>query len=377
MLMKAVTVVNGNGLEKPINEVPKVIDSQQAAIPTLDNKIISVIIRCHKKERLSFLEEAIFSLSTQNWTEIEIVVVIQNGDEDFESRVRDLVEHQPWYKNPAVQIHSVKIPAGVDGRSSLLNLGIKKSIGRYLAFLDDDDVVYQHGYEVLIGQLIAGNGAVAVGGCRTAKTSQEADHWYINTKETPFTGGRNRYDLFRDNFIPIHSYVIDRQRIDLGDLYFDDAFPPLEDYDFLLRIASKYEFDFSQLDVFVCEYRIHDSNSIPYTAQASTNQIAKHRRAQKLIAERKNTILCLVPLQELVATVQQQIHQPPVNSALPAEIQNSRILEKTLVGISNKIYSFFGNYPQVEQRLSRTANYWWNIYHRRKISKSEEKPSQK
>jgi glycosyltransferase involved in cell wall biosynthesis len=330
------------------------------------NKTLSVIMRCHKRERLPFLEEAVFSLSIQEWTNLEIVVVIQNGTEDFKRDVREIISHQPWRKEPRVEILTVDFEPGFDGRSSLLNHGIANATGRYLAFLDDDDVIYQHGYATLIGQLMEeGKAAVAVGGCRVAKTLQKSNHWFINAKETPFTIGRNRYDLFRDNFIPIHSYVIDRNVVNDADLYFDDEMPPLEDYDFLLRLSSKYEFDFSKLDVFVCEYRIHNANSIPYTSDATQEQIAKHQRAFQLIEERKKNILCLIPLQDLIEIRKQEMQIEEIQAPLP---ENPKIVQKVLVEFSDKIYSFFRRHPKMEKRLSNSVHYLWNAYQRKKSS---------
>ena len=339
------------------------------------NTTLSVIIRCHKKERLQFLEEALFSLAIQYWENIEIVIVLQNGTEEFRQSVAGMVANQPWHGNPQFQVLTIKIPAGMDGRSTLLNQGMKSANGRYLAFLDDDDIVYQHGYASLIEQLINSHAAVAVGGCRTAKVIKESNCWFIETKETPFIWGRTRYDLFRDNFIPIHSYVIDRARINSSELYFDDEFPPLEDYDFLLRLSAKHDFDFSKLNVFVCEYRIHNTNSIPYTSDAPTESFTKHAQARELIDERKKSLLCSVPLTELVELQemllkqeQQQLTtiQSTVGIDQAGEIAESKVFKRVLDSAGDQVYAFFEGYPRLERHLSNIAHYVWRAYKKRK-----------
>ncbi len=342
-----------------------------------ENKTLSVVIRCHKKERLKFLEEALFSLAIQYWENIEVIIVLQNGSEEFRQSVSEMAANQPWPGNPQFKVLTVKIPAGMDGRSTLLNHGMKNADGRYLAFLDDDDIVYQHGYATLIEQLIDSSAAVAVGGCRTARVTKESNHWFIETKETPFIWGRTRYDLFRDNFIPIHSYVIDRARIDSSELYFDDEFPPLEDYDFLLRLSAKHEFDFSKLNVFVCEYRIHDSNSIPYTAGAPTEAFTKHAHARELIDERKKGLLCTVPLTELVELQEMLIKQEQqqltttqshlvVGNDQVVETDESKVFKKLLDSVGDKVYTFFERYPRVERHFSNVAHYAWRVRKKRK-----------
>lgn len=358
MLIEKEIVQNGHELHiRPTKVKAK---EQEIAINQYENGVLSIIVRCHRPERLPFLEEAMFSLSIQEWVDIEVVVVVQNGTDEFVEKIKEIIHHQPWQKEPKYQIHSIQFEDGFDGRSSLLNYGINYSIGRYLAFLDDDDVVYHHGYNILINKLEEDKGAaIAIGGCRVAKTSNTFDNWYIDTKETPFTGGRNRYDLYRDNFIPIHSYVIDRKVVAPGDLYFDDQMPPLEDYDFLLRLGSKYEFDFSNLDTFVCEYRIHNSNSLPYTAHATQEQITKHQRAYHLIEERKKSLSCLIPMIDIIAIKQPETQNEDFRTSL---VSNPQIFHKILILFVNKVYSFFRGYPTLEKRLSNLLHYLWDKY---------------
>ena len=321
-----------------------------------DNTTLSTIIRFHKRERLPFLEEAVFSLAIQHYSDLETVIILQNGTEELKRAVEEIINHQPWPSTPRHQILSISIPQGGDGRSTLLNLGIKHAVGRYLAFLDDDDVVYQHGYEILIGQLVSGGRAMAIGGCRTARTRQEANCWYVSGKETSFPWGRSRLDLFQRNFVPIHSYVIDRSRISDFELYFDDAFPLLEDYDFLLRFFARFDPDFSKLDVPVCEYRIREdgSNSIPYSHNSPSQAIAAHQRAEQLIRRRKETLTCLVSANELAELRETELEL----ARLRAEH------EQLHYKVARRIKVLIDRYPWVKKRLAHLIVYGWNISQR-------------
>lgn len=268
------------------------------------NSKLSVIIRFHRAERLRFLDEALFSLAIQDWDDLETIVVIQNPTAEVNSAVLAAMQSQPWPNPPNYKILSCEIPDGVDGRSSLLNHGINNASGRYLAFLDDDDVVYQHGYTTLINQLSSGDRVIAIGGCRTAMLKFESGHWFVKTKKRPFDWGNSRLDIFKRNFVPIHSYVIDRARLGVFDLSFDDALPPVEDYDFLLRLCAAFEPDFSQRAVPVCEYRLHGGNSIPWDdsvtrLDSSASNIDDIQRSMTIIEERKKEYTCAIPLTEL------------------------------------------------------------------------------
>ena len=357
--------------------------------PDESNNTLSVIIRFHQQERLAFLEEAIFSLAIQDWHDIEVMVVLQNGTDKLKQTVVDIINRQPWPRQPKYQILLVPIPPGVDGRSTLINRGIANAAGRYLAFLDDDDFVYQHGYATLIGQLVAGGRAVAVGGCRRANIQREANHWFVQSKDNFFAWGRSRLDMFHDNFVPIHSYVIDRFRLGSFELYFDDACPPLEDYDFLLRLFNAFEPDFSQLDVPVCEYRIRldGSNSIAYVQNAPPEVVERQKRAQQLVKARKKQIIQTLPapqqkeLRERVcaelfaesefdAPITAPLTQPlpvmTIEESLARREEERRDEERrVLLQITRELYLFFSCHPWWELRLSRMLHWAWRTYRRR------------
>src|SRR2546422_6075031 len=301
--------------------------------------MLSVIVRFHDFARLRLLGEALFSLAVQSWHNLETLVMIQNGGDDGKAACIDLINQLPWLNSPPYQVISVPIPEGVDGRSTLLNRGIERANGRYLAILDDDDLIYQHGYETLIQQLNNCEAAVAVGGCRMSRMKWASNHWYVSKKENPWAWGQTRDDLLADNFVPIHSYVIDRKRINPRDLYFDDAMPPLEDYDLLLRLVARYTFDFSRLNTPVCEYRIHGRNSIPYEPEAGPEaqwfvRAEAHRRATRLIEERKNNLQCLVPVPELIDLKKQLTQLKAEQARLTQEFQ---VKEEAVAELVSKV----------------------------------------
>jgi len=345
------TPVNGQimgtvGEKKPNAQTPETVPQRY------DNTTLSTIIRFHKKERMPFLEEALFSLAIQDWHDIEPIIVLQNGTEELRDTVAGIIDRQPWAKAPRHKILSISIPAGMDGRSTLMNYGIKSATGRYLSFLDDDDVVYQRGYATLIKQLIESGRPVAVGGCRTALAQNHNTHWFIQAKEMPYTSwGSTRLDLFRQNFVPIHSYVIDRSRIGEFELRFDDAFPPLEDYDFLLRLCAVFEPDFSQLGTPVCEYRIRldGSNSIPYSPNASPAAVAAVERARQLIIERKKEITCLITISEAAEFSTLLAERDQLPFVLARHV--SRFLRQTRAKTGTFVY----RYPWLRTALGRTS----------------------
>lgn len=348
------------------------------------NRTLSVIIRFHQRERLRFLEEAIFSLAIQDWHDIEPIVVLQNGTEELRQAVDEIITRQPWKQVPAYRVLTVPIAEGVDGRSTLLNEGIASASGRFLAFLDDDDFVYHHGYATLIGQLISGDKVIVIGGCRRANIRPEQSHWYVQSKDSFFSWGRSRFDLFIENFVPIHSYVIDRSRLGSFVLNFDDAFPPLEDYDFLLRLFAAFDPDLSKIEVPVCEYRIRmdGSNSIAYVAGTPPETVRKQKRAQQLIRALKVSLIQQMPVEqrqefekvltpELFETHSADTSQetrpsendppsaPPPDDAGRLGTHEQPEESRVLAQMVREVYIFFSKHPQWELRLSRVLHWVW------------------
>ncbi|MFS1523017.1 hypothetical protein ACL7TT_02710 [Microbulbifer sp. 2304DJ12-6] len=163
-----------------------------------------------------------------------------------------------------------------DARSKLMTVGMNAHIeseNRYLAFLDYDDYMYSHAYSVLINSLGKSKAAIAFATVEMAKVIALKDYEFIYEISLPFQGA-NKIDLLKENFCPIHSYIVDTTRIDATELYFQSDMTRLEDYEFLLRIAGCNPCDFSQLGVKIGCYimRNDGSNSTPTEADGSDGE---------------------------------------------------------------------------------------------------------
>ncbi|HEX7959605.1 MAG TPA: glycosyltransferase, partial [Terriglobales bacterium] len=320
---------------------------------------LSVIIRFHKRDRLSFLDEALFSLALQYWRDLEVIVCVQNGSQSLLDEVTNLLSSQPWVAPICSKVICVAVSEDTDGRVVLLNRGIEEAKGRYLAFLDDDDVVYQHGYKYLIDRLRSSELAVAVGGCRVAQADYTSGHWFVTSKRTPFSWGRTRFDLLRDNFIPIHSYVIDRARVKAADLRFDSNFTLLEDYEFLLRLSAQYEFDFAGISTPVCEYRVRNdgSNSIPFEQEPVPEVRAALERARSAIEDRKRNLRVVISPNEVQA-IREQI------TALERRLEHEQSIYRSspVYKVAWKVNAFLTRHEKIGRLTNRFVMGLWGRY---------------
>ena len=99
--------------------------------------LVSVVIPTYG--RATALRAAIESVLLQNYPEIEIVVVDDNGintafQQETEKAVSDLIDQ-----------HAIKyvVREANGGGSAARNLGIERAAGDLIGFLDDDDLFYR------------------------------------------------------------------------------------------------------------------------------------------------------------------------------------------------------------------------------------------
>jgi len=221
--------------------------------------LLSVVVRFHNGGNTELLSEALFSLACQDYKNLEVILAVKNMDPSLSLKIEEIIAGCPWHTKMNVSVVRASVEQNKDGRSYLLNLGIQNSTGEFLAFLDYDDVIYQHGYKLLMKEATGAkynDNGIFVGGCRVATLKEYDSHWMIDRKDMPFAWGKYPFDLIKDNFIPIHSYVLKLENIPKDILYFNEDLDRLEDYDFLLRLLEKINFNLENLKIPVCEYRL-------------------------------------------------------------------------------------------------------------------------
>lgn len=259
--------------------------------------LLSVIIRNHSADRLALLDQAVFSLACQRYTPLEVVVATQDRSPAAVAALEALLgRHQAI---GGFQYQVVRQAGEGDLRARLLNVGVEASRGQYIAFLDDDDVVYPQHYEDLIGALEEGDAGWAYGATRRAVFGRDADGTlYCKKKqEFPAPPAFSLPHFVNDNYIPLHAFVLDTSRLGRFPIVFSEELTRLEDYVFLLRLSALFR------PVFVpghasCEYRLRDdgSNSTPLESDSDERKRElegewNYSRAIKDAVKRKLTLL--------------------------------------------------------------------------------------
>ena len=256
------------------------------------NEQVDVIVRFHDMARLPELTRCVFSLAGQSYRPLRIILALQRFSAADIAATRAALA--PFLDDqPGVHLSVVnwELSAPADARSILLNLGVSIAQGRYVAFLDYDDVLYPEAYAMLVEQLKKSDAAIAFASVRILKLEIYQRYFYAASRVVPpYGGGANLADLFRNNFCPLHSYVIDRGRLPADMLNFNSALTLEEDYDVLLRICAALPSDFTLLGAEIGDYyyKTDGSNTVPVNGGLpSAVGLDRYRAIRAAIEHRK------------------------------------------------------------------------------------------
>jgi glycosyltransferase involved in cell wall biosynthesis len=233
---------------------------RRAADASRSRPLVSVIIPCHN--HANFLGEAIESVLRQTWRPVEILVV-DDGSTDHTGEV--------VARYPSV----IGIKQDRRGPAAARNAGLQASRGRYVQFLDADDLLLPAALEIGIAELEEHlEWAFVSGAFRYVDKHGRAISGPVVASSTDGAFAT----LLRDNYIAMPAMVLFRRNIFERVGGFDVSLPPCEDWDLYLRIAREYPI--GQHRQLVAHYRRHDGNTsrnagLMFTA--SHRMMARHR----------------------------------------------------------------------------------------------------
>jgi len=198
---------------------------------------LSVVVRTQGR-RLITLEDNLTSLAAQTDQDIEVIVCCHDTADSDYAAVVEVMERLPrWLQD---KTRAIRVDGG--GRARPLQVGVEEASGRYVAFLDDDDLALCHWVEEFAKLVKLHPGAVVRAGCATHTIDEES--WECGTGYCQIGSTTTPYPLEFDlvahlvgNRTPNCSVAIPRSCFtDLG-MSFDDELAVLEDWDMLLNAS--------------------------------------------------------------------------------------------------------------------------------------------
>lgn len=227
--------------------------------------LVSVVIPAFNAGK--YIGDALGSIVSQSYVNHEIIVVDDGSTDNTESLINE--------NYPSVRLMRQRNL----GPAAARNKGIINSKGKYIAFLDADDVWLPEKLEKSVKALEADSAAALVysGRCWVGEYLQP-----IDIKDKPeFYSGDVYYELFMGNFISTTSVVVVRKSVfdELGLFNEDQQLRVCEDYEMWLRIADR--FPIRSISQALVLYRLHTSNTHSNIAKLMTGLIKTIEIAEK------------------------------------------------------------------------------------------------
>jgi glycosyltransferase involved in cell wall biosynthesis len=204
---------------------------------------VSVVIPCYNQAR--FLGEAIESVLSQSYPDLEVIVV-DDGSKD------DTAEVAFAYASGDPRVRLIRQQNR--GLAGARNRGLADSRGEYVVFLDSDDRLVEEALEVGVRELESHPGCAFVSGlCRkiTADGSVVVDWEQFRVRDDPYV------ELLRSCPVYVPAVMYRRSVFDaVGN--FDTSYKAAEDYELYYRILDR--FPVYCHETVVAEIRRHDTN---------------------------------------------------------------------------------------------------------------------
>jgi len=206
---------------------------QPAAFARADEQIaasgrvprVSVVIPTYNSAAM--VEEAIESVLAQTYRDFEIVVIDDGSTDNTEDVAYRFGERVRYFKQEN------------QGVSAARNIGIKQSLGEYVAFLDSDDLWLP---EKLAEEVpwLDGDPKLGLVYCDWTVVSGETVLHSSYLRDLPATSGYVFDELIQSGFILTSGVVVRRACLEgVGD--FDKSLAIAQDYDLWLRISYQWK----------------------------------------------------------------------------------------------------------------------------------------
>jgi glycosyltransferase involved in cell wall biosynthesis len=217
--------------------------------------------------RAKLLPDAIRSVLKQTFKDWEHIIIDDGSKDNTEDVVRKFTDHRIIYVNRFKQ----------RGISATRNLGIRLASGKYIAFLDSDDLLPPDSLAKRIRYLERHPGTALVYGrmktlksaeykkkiqtmAKAAAGSQVKTYDYYDSCMQKSRSHKERFNLLLDadfSFIRTGSVMVRTTALEQTD-GFDENFIVAEDYDLWLRITRQNDFHFLN-DILLIYRRFEDS----------------------------------------------------------------------------------------------------------------------
>lgn len=273
-------------------------------MPSPESPLVSVILPCYNAER--FVGQALGSVAKQSYLNWEVIVV-----EDASADGTEKIVEQFGRQHPAQRVEYYRNRTN-QGVSATRNFAIQHAGGRYIAFLDPDDLwpseyITQH---ITAFRTVAANADVTY-----------TSHRYIDegNRELGIEYGPGWWELqnfpasvMGCNFINTSCAVVKRSTLDAVG-YFDTnpELQHVEDWDLWIRLALE-GYRFHYLESTFAFYRRHPAAASDDEAKMDARTAALRRKHVSSPAFTRGLVLYLAHLENDYRSLQRELGAIPI-----------------------------------------------------------------
>lgn len=204
------------------------------------DRLVSVIIPAYQEEKR--IGRCIQSVLASSYRNYEVIVVNDGSTDRTEEIVRQLIEKTKGGGRPRVELISISH----GGPACARNIGLKNAKGRFIGFLDADDMMHPQMIEKLAESLREGNDLAACGLQFCDKDGKPA-HWQYPLKEQhrQCPGAASELVMWEQILMSVSPALFRREKIldKQGRLLVDfpEELAAFEDFVFICRYLSQCE----------------------------------------------------------------------------------------------------------------------------------------
>ncbi|HTV41928.1 MAG TPA: glycosyltransferase [Candidatus Sulfotelmatobacter sp.] len=241
--------------------------------------LISVIVPTFN--RTEMLVETLRSILNQTFRNFEIIVVNDAGC-DVEPAVAQL-------GNQPIICLRHETNRGVPAAR---NTGLRAARGKYVAYLDDDDLYYPEHLQTLLNYLEAHPGAAAYTDACCSHQELVNGQWTVVRRDVPYSHDWDNDRVLVENFVPTLCFMHEKAFLEKAG-YFDETLRRHEDWDLWIRLSR--HFPFAHIPQVTCEFlRRNDASSMTMQSLAPFLETMKriHSAYAGLISNRPDIEEC-------------------------------------------------------------------------------------
>lgn len=294
------TIPNGSALHEAAHGYMEAERASFADGNAHDGPFLSIITRTQGK-RPDMLTEMLLCLTGQSNTDFELLVMGHNLTEEQHALVSTLIDDMPEWMRKKTRL----IPVNGGTRTTPLNRGFEEARGKYIAVLDDDDLVFDHWVEAFYELHKKHDGTIlhtysvlqdweTVGGrfSNTPRAAAAPDDIYCRKFKL--------YDQLKLNTCPLCTLAFPAYAFKSYGIRFDEELTTTEDWDYLMRCAFLTGVSNSDAITFLYRNWLNAENS------ASIHKKEEWDRNYKRIVQRFMEMPVLMPPKALKSAIEME-----------------------------------------------------------------------